>query len=82
MSTHEHTRAIAEALVQRLRNDPVFRQQVESDPVGILVQAGVPERVIPDCLREANLTADVVGFDAGGCVDTCYATVGDRGLPG
>lgn len=85
MSDLSELRGKAQELVQRLQNDPAFRQQLEDNPIDVLLEAGLPERAIPDFLRETNIPADVVGYDYSDgviCLGTCLATLPDRGLPG
>lgn len=85
MDDRNELRAKAQELVQRLQNDPTFRQQLEDNPIDVLLEAGLPERSILDFLRETNIPADVVGYDSTAestCLDTCLATLPDRGLPG
>ncbi len=47
---------------KRLDNDAVFRGQVESDPVGALVAAGLPENAIVAGGGTTTTAAEVSGY--------------------
>lgn len=84
-SDPQDLRHVAQQIVERLQTEPAFRHQVQNNPVDTLLAAGLPERALPDFLREMNLPADVVGydFDAETCTITCITTdLPDKGLPG
>ncbi|MDQ2984856.1 MAG: hypothetical protein M3R70_13190 [Actinomycetota bacterium] len=49
----------AQEILKRMESDPSFRQQVESDPEGVLTGAGLPIDAVGDFLRE---TGDVAGY--------------------
>lgn len=82
----EHVRRTAQQIVERLHGDPVFRQQVQTDPVDALVAAGLPERALADFIRELNLTADVSGYEFISqdisSYSCCITDVPNEGIPG
>jgi hypothetical protein len=41
-------RVKTEAIVERLRNEPGFRESVQRDPAGVLRAAGLPDDLIVD----------------------------------
>lgn len=57
----EHIRAIARSLKQRLESDTHFREQIEEDPVKVLIDAGLPEDAIPDFLQQTGIS-EVSGY--------------------
>jgi len=56
----EQVRAIARWLAERIRTDPVFREQVHEDPQ-LLLAEGLPEIVMADFLSSTDLL-DVSGY--------------------
>ena len=74
--------ARAQEIKDRVAADPEFRQQVEADPVGVLVSAGLPEDAIVVADPKAE-TDDVSGFrmdeEPGTCllwgIDECWIWV-------
>jgi hypothetical protein len=63
------TRAKARELAARLKNDPGFRKQVESDPAGALTGSGLPDQAITDFLNDTGIEVDVAGYRI--CEETC-----------
>ena len=76
MSTPQHydeaARAKARELAGRLKSDPGFRKQVESDPAGTLTGAGLPDQAVTDFLNDTGIQADVSGYAR--CTDSCLIT--------
>ncbi len=63
MSSHniKQVRVIARQLAARAKTDPIFKEQIQKDPVGTLTTAGLPQEFVPDFLRETQL-GDVSGY--------------------
>jgi hypothetical protein len=79
MSTQQYddaTRAKAQELANRLKNDSGFKQQIEQDPIATLTGAGLSESAAYDFLRDTGQTPDVSGYRActHTCDDTCVIT--------
>ena len=72
----EDARARSRQVAQRLKDDPSFRGQVEADPFTALREAGVPEDVQLDFMRETGIEAEVAGYRGCKvtCDETCFAT--------
>ncbi len=64
-------RAIARELAERANSDPTFKEQIQKDPVKTLTAAGLPEKAVPDFLREAGVV-DVSGYSPQVCGLTCF----------
>ncbi len=63
-------RETARAIAERAKSDPVYRQQINDDPMGTLTAAGIPAGAVPNLLREQGDPPEVEGHRA--CVDlTC-----------
>jgi hypothetical protein len=59
----ERIRQQAQRLVQRMTDEPVFRQQVKANPAAVLASEGLPDPAIGDVMRELSLgDDDVVGY--------------------
>lgn len=71
-SYDDAARAKARDLADRLKSDPAFRRQVESDPSAALTGAGLPENAVGDFLNDTGIQADVSGFR--NCRDSCIIT--------
>lgn len=71
-SYDDATRAKAQDLANRLKNDPAFRQQIEQDPISTLTNAGLSESAAFDFLHDTGMTPDVSGYR--GCRVTCDST--------
>ena len=65
-------RTKARELADRLKSDPNFRTQVESDPAGALTGAGLPAHAVTDFLNDTGIQADVSGYAR--CTDSCLIT--------
>jgi hypothetical protein len=65
-------RAKARELAEKLRSEPGFRKQVESDPAGALTGAGLPEYAVTDFLNDTGIQADVSGYAR--CTESCLIT--------
>lgn len=64
----EKFRGQAQEILTRLSTDAEFRAQVEKDPEGTLVAAGLPADAVPAILTEAQIDAEVSGY----CIiDSC-----------
>ena len=81
----KHIREKAQAISARVKSDPEFRQRMKADPTRMLVEEGIPERAIPDLLRE-DMGDEVSGYASSNpecglltCVITksvgCYITI-------
>ena len=76
-SNLEQVRAVGKQLIERIKSDPAFKQQVEKDPVKTLTAAGLPEKAVADVLREADMSdvvaygADTVSIPTGICLFSC-----------
>jgi hypothetical protein len=71
-SYDDATRAKAQELASRLKNDPGFKQQIEQDPIAALTGAGLSESAAFDFLHDVGQTPDVSGYR--GCTSTCDST--------
>jgi ribosomally synthesized peptide (Cys-rich family) len=69
----EQIREKAKEIATRLSADPDFKAQIEHDPEGTLVAAGLPVTAVPDFLSEVQL-ADVSGYLVSDCSFTCVIT--------
>jgi len=59
----DQTRAAADKLKGRLKSDPAYVKQYQQDPVGTLLETGMPPEGVIDVLREEGFTdQDVAGF--------------------
>lgn len=67
-------RTLLRAVITRASSDPNYMYQLRSDPVSILVEAGLPYDVIEDFLRETGIQAEVSGFSIPECATTCALT--------
>jgi hypothetical protein len=56
----EQIRLLAQTMLERLKTDPVFKEQVQTDPQ-VLIAAGLPEIALPDFLASTDLL-DVAGY--------------------
>ena len=72
----DEARAKGRELVQRIKNDPSFRQQLQSDPAGVMREAGLPEDAHLDVARESGVDAEVAGYARCWvtCDETCVVT--------
>jgi hypothetical protein len=60
-------------VLQKAKSDPDFNSKLNSDPVGTLRAAGVPDQAIADLLKENGSAAQVSGFDYDiPCWYTCW----------
>src|SRR5688500_11501644 len=83
MSDRSNVIETAKTIINRIQNDPAFREQVEKDPTGTLTGLGLPQDSVEDVMREGY---DVAGFsepacleggeEAGSCSYTCSYTCG------
>ena len=71
-NTQQQARARVQEVVQRIKGDPNLARQAQTDPVGTLTGAGMPEEAIGDFLREEGIEAEVSGYAA--CTITCACT--------
>ncbi len=67
-------RMLLRTILVRASNDPAYMQQLRSDPVSVLVEAGLPYDVIEDFLRETNMQAEVSAYGQSDCATTCAVT--------
>ena len=67
----DQTRAKADELAQRLKNDLGFQQQVQKDPVEALTGAGLSSNAANDFMSEFGKTGEVSGYMM--CAETCMA---------
>lgn len=67
-------RVLLRTIIVRASNDPVYMQQLRSDPVAVLVEAGLPYDVIEDFLRETHMQAEVSAYGQPDCATTCAVT--------
>jgi hypothetical protein len=73
MSTNsEDIRTKAREIVDRMKADPSFAAQVDQDPQGTLVAAGLPAQAVEDFTIEAAKSGEVQGYR--GCAITCEST--------
>jgi hypothetical protein len=63
-------------ILDSLRNDPAFADQVRKDPTGALVARGIPEAAV---LEWCKAGADVSGYDDENCVFTCIYSTDNTG---
>lgn len=72
----DEARAKGRDLVQRIKSDPTFRQQLQSDPAGVMREAGLPEDAHLDIARETGIDAEVAGYARCWvtCDETCVVT--------
>jgi hypothetical protein len=56
----DQIRAIAQRLVERIREDPAFKDLVRANPQ-VLLDEGLPEVAVADLLRSTDLL-DVAGY--------------------
>ncbi|HZR41216.1 MAG TPA: hypothetical protein VFB12_13930 [Ktedonobacteraceae bacterium] len=59
----EHARTVSRQIVDRIKADPTFKDQVIKDPMATLTAAGLPEKYVGEFLHETRL-ADVAGYAA------------------
>ena len=69
-------RILLRTVITRASSDPAYMHQLRSDPVSVLVAAGLPYDVIEDFLRETGMRAEVSGFSIPECATTCALTRG------
>lgn len=63
-------RAKAQEILERAKSDEEFRRQLQDDPTAVLPRYGLPERAVPDFIREAGKR--VLCEEASTCFDyTC-----------
>lgn len=62
--TRAKAREVGAAVAQRAEHDQAFQQQLNEDPIGTLIGAGMPPEALGDVLRDAGLNEDndVNGF--------------------
>ncbi len=70
-NNYDQLREIAINIAARAKADATFKEQIQNDPVKTLTAAGLPEKAIPDFLRETGMT-DVAGYAAQACLATCF----------
>jgi hypothetical protein len=76
----QQIRAKAQKILERVNSDDAFRQKAQADPLGVLAEYGLPQRAIPDFMRETDghLDADDGCNDytciVSHCSPTCYVT--------
>ena len=68
----EEVRAKAREIVDRMKADASFAAQVDQDPQGTLVAAGLPTQAVEDFTVEAANSGEVQGYR--GCAVTCEST--------
>jgi hypothetical protein len=70
MSTNsEDIRTKAREIVDRMKADPSFAAEVDQDPQGTLVAAGLPAQAVEDFTVEAAKSGEVQGYMR--CANTC-----------
>lgn len=67
-------RTLLHRIVAHAQNDPHYMDKLRNNPVEVLVKEGLPYDVIEDFIREAGWTAEVSGFGAPACANTCALT--------
>jgi hypothetical protein len=65
----DEVRAKAREIVDRMKSDASFAAQVDQDPQGTLVAAGLPAQAVEDFSVEAANSGEVQGYR--GCAVTC-----------
>lgn len=58
----QQIREQAQAIATRVKSDPEFHQRLKADPARTLAEEGIPERAIPDLLRENMPNDEVSGY--------------------
>ncbi len=69
-------RAHGREVLDTLRSDPAFAEQVRKDPTGALVAKGIPEAAAQEWQRPHG---EVSGYDDGNCVFTCIYSTDNTG---
>lgn len=69
-------RARGRLILDSLRDDPAFAEQVRNDPVGALVAKGIPEAAAQEWQRPRG---EVSGYDDENCVFTCIYSTDNTG---
>ena len=76
----------AQALAERVKNDPGFVQRIKDDPFGTLGSAGIPEEVINQLVQGKTEEVEVIGYKyiddvcndatcwSSNCPECCYVT--------
>jgi len=72
LTNPEDIRAKAREIVNRMKSDSGFAAQVDQDPKGTLVAAGLPAQAVEDFTIEAAKSGEVQGYR--GCAITCDTT--------
>ena len=57
-------REVATRLMERIRSEQGFADQIRADPVGVLTGAGLPETAVGEFLQQAEIPieGDVAGY--------------------
>lgn len=55
-------RATAKEIVQRLQDEPAYRQQVKDNPVETLTSSGMPKEAVPLFLQDIGADSEVAGY--------------------
>jgi hypothetical protein len=65
------------AIVNRANTDPVYLEQIRTNPVDVLVKEGLPYDVIEDFLMETAMQFEVCGYQVVDCANTCALTTAE-----
>ncbi len=69
----QQVRDTANQLIERMRNDSSFVDQLKANPTGTLTAAGLPQNAVGDFMHEAGIPAE---GEVGGymmCSETCIS---------
>lgn len=69
-------RARGREILDSLRDDPGFAEQVRQDPTGALVSRGIPEAAAQEWQKPHG---EVSGYDDDNCVFTCIYSTDNTG---
>jgi len=69
-------RIILRTVMTQASANPAYMQQLRSNPVHVLIEAGLPYDVIEDFLRETGMQAEVSAYAMPDCATTCAVTNG------
>jgi hypothetical protein len=60
--------------MKRANTDREYLKQLSANPVGVLVEEGLPYDIIEDFLRETDLQGEVSGYAMLECANSCALT--------
>lgn len=67
-------RSLLNTVLERATNDPAYLQQLRTNPLHVLVEAGLPYDLIEDFLHETGMRIEVSAYVMVGCATTCAVT--------